>query len=199
MIKKRKHEKEKSIDLLSLLDNDIDIEEEYLYFFSIIINDYINYPNIIHNYNVKKIIKFIINFYCPNKFVMKYNYKNNCLNLKNEKILKIFGKKFVENNKNNCFLFINEKILGLVEYIDINSIYEDNNFYDSENIIITLYEKENEKINDISYMFYEVTSLLSLSDNSTFDTININNMRYTFYGCKSLEYLNCIILLMLLI
>ena len=74
--KQKKEEKEISIDLESLLDSDIDIEEEYLYFFFIIINDYINYPNIIHNYNVKNIIKFMIDFYCPNKFVMKYNYNS---------------------------------------------------------------------------------------------------------------------------
>ena len=162
------------------------------------INDYLNYPNIIHNYNVKNIIKFMIDFYFPNKFVMKYNYNSSLddlPNIDNKKILKIFGQKFVENNENNCFLFINEKMLELKEYIDISDIYEYNDFDDlcDDGIFEdSLYEKENKKINDISYMFYEVTSLLSLSDDSTFDTINVNNMRYAFYGCKSLNNLNCI-------
>ena len=137
----------------------------------------------------------MIDFYCPNKFVMKYNYNSSgedFPNLNNNKILKIFGQKFVENNKNNCFLYINEKMLELNEYIDINNIYEDNELCDGGNFEVTLYEKENKKMNDISYMFYEVTSLLSLTDDSTFDTININNMRYTFYGCKLLNNLDCI-------
>ena len=184
-IKINNNDKRETIDILSLLDKDI--EGKYLGFFFIVIEDYINYPNNINLCNVKKIIKFWFDFYCPNRFVMVYKQKS----YYNTKI-KIFGKKFVENNKDNCFLVINEKKFELTEYIDIPKKYEKKRFNHLCNIEVILYENNEKRINDISYMFYEVESLFSLSDDSTFDVININNMSHTFYGCISLENINCI-------
>ena len=37
----------------------------------------------------------------------------------NTTYIKLFGKKFVENNKNKCKLLINDKIQDIIEYINI--------------------------------------------------------------------------------
>jgi hypothetical protein len=87
----------------------------------------------------------MVNLYFPNKFVIKYKSSDD--------IIKIFGKKFVEKNENNFILIINEKIFKLSEYINIKKIYENKNI---NNLEVILCEKEKKKVNDISYMFYEL-------------------------------------------
>ena len=57
----------------------------------------------------------------------------------------------------------------------------------NEKINIILIEKE--YIKDISYIFYECSSLLSLPDISKWNTNNVNNMSYMFSGCSSLKSL----------
>ena len=41
-------------------------------------------------------------------------------------------------------------------------------------------------LKDMSYMFYECSSLISLPDISKWNTNNIENMSYMFYECSSL-------------
>jgi len=90
--------------------------------------------------------------------------------------IKLFDKIFVENNKNNCILIINDKIKDLCEYYELK---------ENKNITIKLIEKN--EIRDMSYMFYECASLLSIVNFSKWKTNNINNASYMFYGCSSLN------------
>ena len=94
--------------------------------------------------------------------------------------VKIFGKKFVEQNINNCFLILNDcKLKRLSEFIELD---------DMKNMKvckITLIETN--EIRDMSYMFSDCSLLLSLQDNSFFDTSNVINMNNMFSGCLSLN------------
>ena len=55
----------------------------------------------------------------------------------------------------------------------------------NKNITIKLIEKT--KIIDMSYMFHECESLLSIDNFSKWKTNNIINLSYMFYGCSSLS------------
>ena len=96
----------------------------------------------------------------------------------NKNQIKIFGKKFVENNKNNCYLLVNGKQNELSQYLILN---EDSK---SDFLHIKLIEKET--ITNMSDMFYNCTSLNTLPDISEWDTKNVNNMSYMFSGCREL-------------
>ena len=159
-------------------------------------NTYENLYSII-NLNFKKINKELFNFF--ENIKIKYNnlldkekkkkeiiflYQND--NHKNTKI-KIFGKIFILNNKNKCKIFINEKEIELAEYYDIDPKFLNNN------IIIRFVEKQS--INDMSYMFYDCTSLKAIYNFSNFDMRKVTNMSFMFYGCSSLKYLNDFLLL----
>ena len=62
-------------------------------------------------------------------------------------------------------------------------------FYEAkkyENLIkVTL--SINHKITDLSYMFYECSSLKSISDLDNLNINNVTNLSYMFYGCSSLS------------
>ena len=159
-------------------------------------NTYENVDSIL-NLNLKKFNKDFFNLF-ENIKMKYYNlfeiekkqkeiiflYQNN--NSKNAKI-KIFDKKFILNNRNKCKIFMNEKEIELAEYCDI-----DPNFLNKK-IIIRLIEKK--PINDMSYMFYNCTSLIAIYNFSKFDMNKVINMSYMFFGCSSLKYLNDFLLL----
>ena len=169
-----------SKEIISLIENTKeDLNEEYfLKFFFIVINDYKNFPNYNHIKNIANIGLFFDYFYGNNNTEIKLSYK---IENKNNK-LNIFGDKFIKNNQDNFFLIINNIITELNSYINVSKIY--NNLELSE-IEIKLIQKD-KIINDISYMFYDCLSLLSLNNLSNINTHNIINMDYTFYGCSSL-------------
>jgi len=173
-------------NIIQNLMNDLDNEE----------NTYENLSSIL-NLNLKKLNKELINL--SENIKMKYNnlfekekkekeiifiYQND--NPKNTKI-KIFGKNFILNNKNKCKIFINEKEIELTEIYDVYP-----NLLNTK-IIIKFIEKQT--INDMSYMFYDCTSLIAIYNFSNFDMSKVTNMSYMFYGCSSLKYLNDFLLL----
>ena len=92
--------------------------------------------------------------------------------------LRVFSKKFVENNKKNCKLVINEEEKELSEYIDINKMKIKNNFF-------KIKLKEINPIRDMSYMFYECRALSSIKF-SKWKSNNIINMKFMFSVCTSL-------------
>ena len=69
--------------------------------------------------------------------------------------LKIFGNDFVKNNKNNCKIMHKNKIYKLMEYFKFNESYH-NDIFEIKLLGIN-------NINDISYMFSNCTTLVSLS------------------------------------
>jgi len=97
-----------------------------------------------------------------------------------KKEIKILGKKFVERHKNICSIIYNNKEYKLTEYFEMKEMKEK-----LEIKIIGI-----NRINDLSYMFYDCSSLLSLDDISNLNTININDMSYIFNGCSSLKNLH---------
>ena len=95
------------------------------------------------------------------------------------KRLRILGKKFIENNFYNCIIINKDNAYELKEY------FEDIDNIDHKDIV-KFFLCLNKKINDISYLFYECDSLISVDYyqinsqsneiNDKFDTnINLNN------------------------
>ena len=94
--------------------------------------------------------------------------------------IKLFDEIFINNNKDNCFLLINNKI---------NKIDEEPNlkFNKENNIKIKLIEEKN--IENMSFMFYNCNSLLSV-DMSKWNINKVKNFDYMFQGCSSLTNLS---------
>ena len=115
----------------------------------------------------------------PNEIILEY--KKGSIK---DKIIKIFGEKFVSNNSSNCSIKFDDKTLELKEKLELPK-----NYKNEENIKIKLIANN---LTDMSYMFHDCTILTSIGNNSTLDTSNVNNMSYMFYNCISLTNLSCI-------
>ena len=121
---------------------------------------------------------------------VKENFKENFIeinivykineNKTNEKI-KIFGEKFVEKNKNISKIIIDGKERELVSFIE----YDNKN----HNKKLQIKLKISDKVNNLNYMFYNCTKLLSFKDITNLDISNVINMSYIFAGISSLESL----------
>ena len=94
--------------------------------------------------------------------------------------INIFGEKFVKNNQNYCKLTIND------EPIEFKEIYKNKN--KSREITIKL--NMNKNVTNMSYMFYNCSSLLTLENYSELDISNVTDMSYMFYGCTNLHNIN---------
>ena len=84
---------------------------------------------------------------------------------------------FIENNKNKCKMIINNKESELMEECFLGS---------NDNEIILLNIKQ---ITDMSYMFYNCTSLLEIYGIDKWDTSSVTNMSNLFYYCNNLKNL----------
>ena len=113
-----------------------------------------------------------------NEIILKYKINED----NNDSQIKILGNKFVENNKNNFKLIINDNENEIVEYLDIQTI---NNIKDNKLIEIKL--KQINITTNISFMFSNCKSLLSISNFSNLNTSSIINMNSLFFGCTSLS------------
>ena len=117
-----------------------------------------------------------------NRNEIKVNYKFSEIDKKSGYV-KIFGRRFVNNNKNtNCYFIYNYRKYYLSEYLEIGKEEEIDN--DLQIKILGI-----EEITNLSYMFYECTSLFSVIDFNNFKTTDVTDMSYMFYGCSSLEIL----------
>ena len=87
--------------------------------------------------------------------------------IQNKKNIIIFGNKFVKNNKNKCKMIIDNKEYELMSEYNIEN-------YKKNRLEIKL--KVINNIIDMSYMFYNCQSLLSLPDISKINTSNVINM-----------------------
>ena len=181
-----------SIEVLMEKQKEKEIEdenEENLFFFiNIILYDYINYPNYSHIENINNIEKIIIKYYCNERIYLEYRPSS-----ESNKSTKIFGDKFVEKNKNNCNLIIQGEVIELVSSINFCDYYKDIQISNLKgNLQVILVIKDYNQIIDMSYMFYEASSLVFLKYNSIFNTDKVTNMSYMFYNCTSLKSLPCI-------
>ena len=90
--------------------------------------------------------------------------------------IKLFGEEFIENNKINCKIIIENKEQNLVSYLKVNKNQE----------ILKIKLKIIKTITNMSYMFYNCKSLISLPDISNWNTNNVTNMSEMFSNCVSL-------------
>ena len=129
--------------------------------------------------------KIIISVTCSevkNKFNNLYNFYNKMnideigliYDVKDLKEVRLFGKDFVEKNKNNCKLIIE----GIEE--DLKEIHNFGYFFENYKEIFEIKLKGITNITDLSYMFYECSSLLSLTNISKWNTTIITNMSNMF-------------------
>ena len=97
--------------------------------------------------------------------------------------IRLFGKAFIENNKNNCKIKVNSIEKELIEFYDDIETNKKEEKLEIKLIGIN-------KITDMSYMFNQCKSLVSLPDISKWNTSKITNMKKVFSGCESLELLD---------
>ena len=124
----------------------------------------------------------------PDVYIFYKNKKNIIFELtyKNKGKTKILGREFIKRNRNRCSIIYNNCEFELKEYfedIDINYNHKD---------LIKLKLLLIHNIINMSYMFYDCSSLISLSINNDTNLnisksqIYIINMSYMFYRCESL-------------
>ena len=110
-----------------------------------------------------------------NELVMRYYVS------KNDKYINIFGNEFVKRNKYLC------KIIHEGNEYELTDIFNVEN-YKKEYLEIKL--KRLNYITDLSYMFYNCFSLLSVTNENNYNFKNITNMSSMFFGCTLLESLS---------
>ena len=170
------------ITLNSIINDEKANDYSLLCYFEIIIKNYEQYPDFYHIYNLKNCYEFFILKFCPKEIFLKYK------NDKKGGKIKLFGKKFVDNNNQNCNIVIigdkdkENKEIELCEYYNLDK-NENSDF-----IIVKLKEKKDKIIVNMSYMFHNCNALVNiLADKTIWKTLNANNMSYMFYSCTSLE------------
>ena len=138
------------------------------------------------NYNKGTLILYPIIEY--NK-IKKNNSNNNMINpnklneikiiydIKNKDKINLFGENFIKNNKGKCKIIIDNKEQDIIEELNIND-----NLKKKDKLEIKI--KEIKTITDISYMFKDCESLLSLPDIYKWNTQNVTNMSRIFNNCK---------------
>ena len=124
-----------------------------------------------------------LDFYIKKYIIFELTYDNQ--NHRRNKV-KILDKYFIKKNKNKCKIIYNNKINELKEYFeDINSKYNHKDLIKFKLIFI-------HNIIDMSYMFYNCESLISLSAHNEINLdflhsrMNIIDTNNTFDGCISL-------------
>ena len=148
------------------------------------------------NKKEKKCDKIIFIKYFINEFDIKIKkrQKLNEINIYykiniNDKKLKLFGRKFIENNKDNGIMIIEGKEKEISEYIDI-----DDNLKNKE--ILHIKFKEIKRITNMSYIFGRYygqedwgSSLISVPDISDWNMEFVTNISGMFAFCSSLSTL----------
>jgi len=116
---------------------------------------------------------------------MMLKYKPNLNKIKDNKI-KLFGKKFYENNKYNFSLSIKNKENPLSEYYTLNK----NDLNNNNEISFQL--NRIKSLTDISYMFHSDVGepaiyLSEITEIKDFDISNVTDMSYLFSNCTLLK------------
>ena len=179
--------KEEFNDVLNDINNDFSQLNEYSFkdLIIIILDDYQKYPsfNSIETIsNIEKYIRLILKDY--NEINLNYEFKQNDII---DNSIELFGEKFVKHNKKKCFLLINEKMLELNRFINLSDIFDFNIDNFPIKLDIKLIERKNNPMNDLSYMFFGVSTITSKSKFDKYDSINVIKANHMFYNCQSLE------------
>ena len=197
-------------EMINILDKIIQNIEQYFQIYNKIVNNFendeINYEilnNLNEIMNNNNILKDIININKQNNIKHKLNNiiemydkmskktieENNEISIiykinENDNEIKIFDSAFVKNNKKWCKISHEDKEYNLSTNFNIKGINKD--MYD---INLELKLKNIKKITNMSHMFSNCSSLISLPDINKWETSKITNMNYLFFGCSSLSSL----------
>ena len=134
--------------------------------------------------NTKEVIKNFKKYKnIVNKNLKIDNEINIIYNINNQNKIRIFGEYFVNNNKNKSKIEFENKEYGLIEYFNLKD-YTNNNL---TKLKIKL--KYNNEFSNLSYMFSNCSTLISLPDISKLNTDNVINMSFMFRNCSSLSSL----------
>jgi surface protein len=111
-----------------------------------------------------------------NKDIIKYKINDG------DKMVKIFGAQFVVNNWDNCTFLCEDNEYKLAEFIDLQNLKRR-----EKTLEIKLKIKRD--LRDISFMFSDCSSLISISKSISWKTENVTSIRGMFAGCTSLKTL----------
>jgi len=161
-------------------------EKRFQKLINIIVNDYKNYPNFSHFFNIKNLLHF---FNIEDMSIEKeVNFIDDNLMKKNAPIIieyinniscrtKLFSKIFVKNNRNKCIIEIEGERLNLIE---------DYEFKAKDRMVrVKLFLKKNVSEINLYKMFSNCTNLISVNGISKLK--KINNINKIFYNCISLS------------
>jgi len=98
--------------------------------------------------------------------------------INNNNYINIFGSQFVKNNKSICKMIIDNNEYEITEQYNVNN-------YNNNKLQIKL--KGINNVTNMSHMFYECQSLLSLPDISKWNINNVTDMSHMFYECQTLS------------
>jgi surface protein len=114
------------------------------------------------------------------EIIITYDLEQRDRKLEGEETVNIFGQEFVAKNKDKCRMIINNQSYELQEKFNIKD-YDQNQLKVKINGLSSL--------NNLSYMFSNCTSLISVPDIANINTIDITDMRGIFDGCSALTSL----------
>ena len=124
--------------------------------------------------NISETFNKIMNSYKDlNKDIIKYKINEG------DKKIRIFSANFVLNNWDNCKVICDEKEYPLTEYFDLDN-------YKKNEKILEIKLKIHRDMKDISFMFSDCSSLISVSKELSWNTEAIISMKGMFAGCTSL-------------
>ena len=109
-----------------------------------------------------------------NKLKLKFKINSS------EERIRLVGSRFYERNYNNCKIVIDFVVKDLIEFYKVK--------YNERFISVTL--ALSHKITDLSYMFYECTSLIEIYNLYDLNINNVTNISNMFFGCSSLTSLS---------
>ena len=95
---------------------------------------------------------------------------------------RIFGETFVKNNKDNFKIIYENKEYNMMEYFEVDKTIK--------TLKIKLKQNKYRRITDISHMFEDCSSLISLPYISFWDTHSFTKINCMFKGCSSLKALS---------
>ena len=149
-------------DMKKEMEYDIDIEKN-----EIIKKQYYRALNYMKDKNKKNYLK-------KNEIIIEYAIK------KIENIIRLFGSKFFKKNKDFCKIKINgEKENDLIEFIEIDNLSK------GKEIFILKFIWNND-LTDLSYMFADCSTLISISNIENLIDVEITNLSNLFRNCTSL-------------
>ena len=156
-----KNKNYENIDYLNkFLKNNIHSELQNIFECDTIVDEFNNIFNIYKKMNIDEI--------------------NIIYNTRGSKEIRLFGVKFVDRYKKCCKLIIGGKDIELKDKYSFG-------LFSNKKEKLEIKLKGITNITNMSYMFYNCSSLQSLPDISKWNTSNVNNMRSMFNSCFSLQ------------